>query len=199
MFYQLDFRTPGVSFLASSLTLGVVILAFLLFFARARGLILTALLRRAVKWWTRRSDIDVSIRSFGYATLAGKLYLNGVVIRTPYFLINLEESIITLNWWTQRVRDSFESELPSRLSLQLIGFELVVFHSSIWDSISDYVKHGGDHSTLETGAPLLSQAQLALDSTLRQLLDYCPITTVSLSRFACSFGNIRLPCKSQAV
>lgn len=197
VFTDFRFTTPSAAFLGYSLTLGVVILSFLLFSARWRGFVITALARRALRWKTQRRDIDISIRAAGYAVLAGKLHLNGVVIRTPNYSLIISESVLNVHWWMSTIRTKLDdSQTPSRLHLQLIGCELVVYHnSSVYDDLEAFARSNEDVPTHAQTAAALDSAVLSVESTLSQLVQYIPVTSISLTRFACSFGNIRLPCQ----
>ena len=75
----------------------------------------------------RQSEIKVG--GIVLALLGGKISLQDLVYTTQNFQIRLSQGTIQFQWWVKRVRqpsDPTARQLPFRLSLHLVGLEIVV-------------------------------------------------------------------------
>ena len=122
-------------FVGYSIVFAVVVLYYLLLsnYVRAFLVVQSVRLLDRVFQWGLGSEQQIDISSLAFAFLSGTVFINGLTFRTKNVSVQVLQATIRFNWFYVDVREGerrMDEALPCRLSIELVGVEVVVHHNS---------------------------------------------------------------------
>ena len=152
-------------FVGYSILFAIVVLYYLLLSNIVRAFLLVQFVRLLDRLfaWKFASEQELDIGSIAFAFLSGTVFLNSVTFRTKNVSVQVLQATVRFNWFYTAVRQGeqrMDERLPCRLSVELVGVEVVVHHnSSTYDHLASLVLNhpqvrdaaaaAGFHSTVE--------------------------------------------------
>ena len=177
-------------FVGYSIAFAIVVLYYLLLSNIVRAFLLVQFVRLLDRLfqWKVSLEQDIDIGSIAFAFLSGTVFLNSLTFRTTNISVRVLQATIRFNWFYVDVREGdrrMDERLPCRLSLELVGVEVVVHHNSAtYDHLASLVLNhpqvkeaaaaAGIHATTESEHERISREQQQRRQQQQQQHDASP-------------------------